>query len=272
MAAQEDATPWEPPLISAIPNPADSTTSSTKFPVPSEPILYGRSYFSHLGLVRRKPSRPDAPPTLSKSCSDKLALKQSTSLLSSLTSLLISPSNAYLSSITLPLSQYSSTACLRSFSPTGRLAPLSQSFQDGKRWQGGYSFHPYTIKTTTHEFPYSRRQVLKAGEQLVPTNISTSHTPIFTQTLISGTLQGRRQFTPLGAAHTSKLQLWNLCLSIATLIAVPQIELALKSSTYKEIKEGHLLEGRRNVKQDVREVLGGWVRNEGGEDFGRGSD
>ena len=71
MALQEDATPW----VSAPP-----TLSSTADHEPS--ALRGRSNFSLLGIVRAKPSRPDAPPTLSKSCTDKLVVKQATSLLS----------------------------------------------------------------------------------------------------------------------------------------------------------------------------------------------
>ncbi|EAT80755.1 hypothetical protein SNOG_11711 [Parastagonospora nodorum SN15] len=55
MNAQEDATPWTsaPPTISAASSNGDS-----------EAALRGRSNFSHLGVIRCKPSRPDAPPTL----------------------------------------------------------------------------------------------------------------------------------------------------------------------------------------------------------------
>src|SRR5690242_6809944 len=73
MSAQDDATPW---------TSAPPTISSDALP-DSEGALRGRSNFSLLGAVRCKPSRLDAPPTLSKSCTDKLALKQSTSVLSS---------------------------------------------------------------------------------------------------------------------------------------------------------------------------------------------
>jgi tRNA-specific adenosine deaminase 1 len=42
----------------------------------------------------------------------------------------------------------------------------------------------------------------------------------------------------------------------------------LKAETYAEVKEGKLLEARRNVKREVRETaLEGWLRNEGGEGF-----
>src|SRR6187402_1945264 len=115
MAAQEDATPWDLP-------PSTNTSSHTPSSPTNTTVLHGRGYFSALGSVRRKPSRPDAPPTLSKSCSDKISLKQSTSLLSSISSLLISPDNIYIHSLILPSSQYSAVACTRAFSDSGRLA------------------------------------------------------------------------------------------------------------------------------------------------------
>lgn len=127
MAAQEDDSPWQLPC----------STSADKQPNPleAETALPGRAYFSQLGIVRRKPARGDAPPTLSKSCSDKIALKQCTSLLSSLASLLVHPANAYIDTLVLPESQYSAVACERAFSGTGRMKSLV-----GKQWNEGYAF------------------------------------------------------------------------------------------------------------------------------------
>src|SRR4051794_9741021 len=63
-------------------------------------VLQGRGYFSALGKVRRKPSRADAEATMSKSCTDKLTLKQVTSVLCFPASLIIAPTeNAYLSGL-----------------------------------------------------------------------------------------------------------------------------------------------------------------------------
>jgi tRNA-specific adenosine deaminase 1 len=63
MDAQEDATPWTspPPTISAV--PSDTTNSPDSTTEAAISALRGRSNFSALGLVRLKPSRPDAPPT-----------------------------------------------------------------------------------------------------------------------------------------------------------------------------------------------------------------
>jgi len=264
MAAQEDSTPWDLPPVTA-PHASDSQDSISALPLSTDtPILHVRGYFSALGAVRRKPSRPDAPLTLSKSCSDKLSLKQSTSLLSSITSLLISPQNCYIHSLILPSSQYSPIACTRAFSSTGRLSSLH-----GQEWDGGYAFRPFRIATTSKEFPHSRRQVLNEGEKLVPSNIAASWTPHHNEALIGGTLQGRRQFSPKGASRVCKRRTWRLALEISAMVSVPAIERCLRSETYMDVKRGSLLASRRRVKEDMREAaLKGWVRNEGGEDWG----
>lgn len=269
MASQEDPTPWEPPSMT----PASThTTESLIAPTSFEPQLLGRSYFSNLGIVRRKPSRPDAPPTCSKSCSDKLAMKQCTSLLSSLTSLLVSPHNMYLKSIVLPSSQYSSTACTRAFSSSGRLKALQ-----GKSWENGYRFSPFEIKTTEREFEYSRRQSISVGEKIIPSNISACYThdprngtmPSSLETLIGGILQGRKVNDIRGASKVCRKKAWKLALNIVTLVAVPGVQQVLSSSTYGEVKGSKVLTSRRGVKEDVRaSALRGWVCNVGDERFG----
>ncbi|KAH7409367.1 tRNA-specific adenosine deaminase [Cadophora sp. MPI-SDFR-AT-0126] len=257
MAAQDDATPWD--LPSNIDIRGDLAPAGPE-------ILHGRGYFSVLGSVRRKPSRPDAPPSLSKSCSDKIALKESTSLLNSMTCLLISPKNVYIHSLVLPSSQHSSVACTRAFSDSGRLSYLKD-----KQWEGSYSFRPFNILTTEREFVSSRRQLLKPSEKIVPSNTATSWTPYHTETLIGGSLQGRKQFSLKGASRVCKRRSWKLALEIAKTasLQVPRIEQALNVDTYSSLKQSLLLTQRKNVKADVRaHALKGWIRNEGGEDWG----
>ncbi|KAE8450228.1 hypothetical protein EG329_006655 [Mollisiaceae sp. DMI_Dod_QoI] len=260
MAAQADPTPvtnpflyfnfWDDPSVSLNPESVI-------------PTLHGRGYFSALGSVRRKPSRPDAPPTLSKSCSDKLSAKQSTSLLSSIASLLISPQNCYLQSLTLPESQYSRVACMRAFSSTGRLAPL-----DGKVWGDGYSFRPLEICITSREFKHSRRQLLAPEEVLVPSNIASLWTPKTSETIIGGTQQGRKQFSIKGASSVCKRRSWMIALTIANgLSCSPAILSALKMEKYVQVKNVDLLHRRREVKEAVRDTLKGWQRNNDAEEW-----
>jgi tRNA-specific adenosine deaminase 1 len=258
MAAQEDATPWTsaPPTLSTTSDSLDEVETLA---------LRGRSNFSLLGIVRAKPSRPDAPPTLSKSCTDKLAVKQAISLLSSTTSLLINPRNAYLKHLVLPDSQYISQACERAFSSSGRLKSLGP--RQAAEWKGGYRFQPFNILPTAREFTWSRR-ALSVTEKAVPSNVSAVWTPNWQETLIGGVLQGRKQLDPRGASKICRRGLWAEALHLAGLLggAVAAGE-ALHKSKYADIKECKELHERIKVKDDIRKVLKGWVRNIGDDDF-----
>ncbi|KAI9163360.1 tRNA-specific adenosine deaminase [Paramyrothecium foliicola] len=255
MAAQDDATPWNVPV--AISQHDEVIPPNT---------LPGRAYFSQLGVVRRKPARGDAPPTLSKSCSDKLALKQCTSLLSSITSLFINPTNAYLDTVILPESQFSYPACQRAFSQDGRMKPMT-----GRQWPGGYLFRPFSVDTTNVEFSYSRRSVQSRSSSISASNLAATWSRSgFEETLLGGILQGRKAFDSRGASKASKRQMWVVGKELATQLGgtTKAIHEHLEVMTYKEVKHGPLLEDRRRVKDDVRAVaLTGWIRNEGGSDF-----
>lgn len=54
-------------------------------------VMRGRAHFSQVGIVRTKPGRLDSIISLSKSCSDKLCVKQFTGILNCITSLLVEP-------------------------------------------------------------------------------------------------------------------------------------------------------------------------------------
>ncbi|KAI1092902.1 adenosine deaminase/editase [Rostrohypoxylon terebratum] len=283
MDSQEDATPWEmPPEVTAA-----ASSSGT---------LPGRAYFSQLGIVRRKPARPDAPPTLSKSCSDKLALHQITSLLSSVTSLLVSPSSAYLYSLILPLSRYSATACHRAFSSSegGRMNSLAHLLRPSRTPTSnrGYAFRPFTISTTTSEFIFSQKQAKEtAGASgIAPSNLALAWTSSgLEEATLGGVLQGRKQSSAdaKGASLASRRKMWSLAAEIVDLLSNSplrspflgqdppnrggidvDLRKALCAETYGEIKQSVLLEARRGVKGEARaEALGGWARNLGDESF-----
>lgn len=277
MAAQQDAAPWEAPLsermmaknkaLAAI-TPTTTTTESPDNASTPDLLLLGRACFSHLGVVRRKPARPDAPPTLSKSCSDKLALKQCTSLLNSLTSLLVSPRGMYLASLVLPESQYSESACTRCFSPVGRMAAVQDGGGVTARWQGGYEFCPFEVHTTSLEFSFSRR---RSGEdepdkvKYVASHLSIAWTANgLGENIVGGVLQGRKPTDPRGGSRLSRKAMWHLAGDIVSSLGSPDI--VSGRGSYKQLKDGQRLAGRRVVKQDVTaQALKGWVRN-GGDD------
>ncbi|KAF2199111.1 hypothetical protein GQ43DRAFT_465078 [Delitschia confertaspora ATCC 74209] len=265
MAAQEDPTPWTatPPSIPS------STTEAEK----GLYLLRGRGHFSHLGAVRLKPSRPDAPPTLSKSCTDKLAMAQVTSALSSLTSLLFTPKNAYISSLVLPKSQYVPTATTRAFATTGRMSEASSVLaQTVGAQDSGYAFHPFSIQTTHLEFTHSRRNIPPTHKPL-PSNLSAVYTPHFQETLIGGVLQGRKQFDPRGASLICRKSMWSAVAGIAALAGMPVLVEALKGVSYRDVKRASILEVRRDAKNEVKKrVLKGWMDNEGDGEFGFDGD
>ncbi|KAF1924564.1 tRNA-specific adenosine deaminase [Didymella exigua CBS 183.55] len=255
MDAQVDATPWTtaPPTI--LPELGSDSAGA----------LRGRSNFSLLGAVRCKPSRPDAPPTLSKSCTDKLALKQATSLLSSVTSTVISPRNAYIHSLVLPDSQYVPAACERAFSRSGRLQGLTDESIQG--WRGGYRWQPFDIKPTQRDFIWSRRSIA-VHEKAVASNLSAVSTPSWQETLIGGVLQGRKQMDPRGASKICRRSVWTLAAQIASIVSAPAVLEALTKATYGDIKASEALDARNKVKKDIHEDgLRGWVQNTGDSDF-----
>ena len=247
MDAQDDATPW---------------------PEGNEDVLlHGRGHFSSLGRVRRKPSRADAHPTLSKSCSDKLAMKQCTSLLSSVTSLLVDPGRAYLHQLVLPQSQHISSALERCFSLKGRLAPLAQEIQSNQSWQSGYECRLFATIKTSRDFAFSRKTAQVAGKA-VGLNLASMWTPNRLEVLIGGTIQGYKQFAPRGASSICRANLWRSALNVATIVGSHVAEAALKQARYQDLKATALLLHRRKVKADVKKAaLRGWVDNIGDESF-----
>ncbi|KAI1077494.1 adenosine-deaminase [Whalleya microplaca] len=284
MAAQADATPWAIPIPASTTVNPDVTTLSAPSPSLSPiPSLPGRAYFSALGIPRRKPARGDAPPTLSKSCSDKLSFHACTSLLSSITTLLVSPDHAYLHSLILPSSQHSATGSARAFAASGRMGPVS-----GRAWGGGYAFRGFDVQTfedgssPTPEFTFSKCAVTaRASGKTAASNLATAWTRSGqAETTLGGVQQGRRPFDARGASFASRRRMWALAAEVAGLLATRgngdggwgvgvEVRRVLEGAgTYGEVKGSGLLGARRRVKEEVTgEALKGWVRNVGDEDF-----
>lgn len=275
MAAQEDSTPWEIP-------PGHGSPSSS--PAEGGSDLPGRAYFSRLGVVRRKPARGDAPQTLSKSCSDKLALKQCASLLSSLTSLLVSPRGVYLRTLVLPESQLSEEGCRRSFSVDGRMRDVAAAAVDQQQqsWPGGYGFHPLDVRATSPyvDFDLSRRRTAGrapggcAGIEPSPLAVAWNRAGL-EEGVMAGVQQGRKQADPRGASMLCRAGMWGRALSVASSAvllgagAVAARKVLSEAATYRELKQSELLRARAHVKGQVKATgLRGWVNNVDDDQFG----
>ncbi|KIH94656.1 tRNA-specific adenosine deaminase [Sporothrix brasiliensis 5110] len=270
MAAQEDASPWDAPITAEEDAPG------------SLRLLSGRGFFSRLGTVRRKPGRADAPPTLSKSCSDKLALRQCTTLLSGFATLFVTPSTGlYLRSVVLPSSQYSETGCRRCFSAetdVGRLAPVAERI-----WPRPYAFVPFAVNTTDLEFAFSTRHPSMISTKNASSNLAVAWTLNgINECLVNGVLRGRKEFDPTGASAVSRRQMWKLAQQVATMVMdnaqgsddtkrpeEKTLQRLFDCKTYSALKASPSLAARRAVKDDVKNLaLMGWTPNENDGNWG----
>lgn len=336
MAAQEDATPWE--VVRHDNSQVDTALGDNI-------LLDGRAHFSLLGVVRRKPARTDAESTRSKSCSDKLALRQVSSLLSWQTSRLVSiTDNAYLAGLILPEDEISRVACDRAFGQNGRMAALvGQSWSDHRCGANstGYQYHPFEVisvpadkvsamwqfakpkptdtkstpdtedgKVERVETPSRKSKpgnisavwtlapsVIHAGALLADTgskslpSLCRSKTGLY-ESIISGVKQGNKAASPgaRGASALSRAKMWSLFkkvtetnpkknddsqITTTTPVITPERSLQQPSGsvTYENVKSSRvdgsdISPAREQAILGARQVLKGWARNTGDEDWG----
>lgn len=259
MAEQADAAPWP------VPSPPSAVQSEPGSEM-TQSSLPGRAYFSQLGVVRRKPARSDAEPTLSKSCSDKLALKQCSSLLSALVSLYVDVGGAFINTLVIPASRYSQAGCDRAFSAGGRMAPVV-----GAQWHEGYAFKPFCVETTDMEFAFSRKTVLEQSSRITGSNLAAVWTLSgLAETVLGGVIRGRRPFDIKGASGVSRFQMWKTAKALAEGFEDEGSDLrgCFAYPFYKDVKDGPALAARRQVKAETRATaLVGWIVDDRDSDF-----
>ncbi|KAF2668215.1 hypothetical protein BT63DRAFT_425534 [Microthyrium microscopicum] len=163
---QEDSTPWG------------------EGPERGPENLLGHSHFGEVGVVRRKPGRSDSPNCLSKSCTDKLAMHQCTSLINAAAAPLIHPENAYLHTVVLPTSS-KLDSCTRAFSQQGRMSPIAESSK--LNWPLSFAFKPFRIVLTTLDFEFSRAD---PKVKYTACNRTAIYSPLFQEAIINGMVQG----------------------------------------------------------------------------------
>ncbi|RKP32306.1 hypothetical protein METBISCDRAFT_25823 [Metschnikowia bicuspidata] len=102
----------EPPCGDALMSAGTNGGASWEPPLRDE-IIRGRAHFNSVGIVRTKPGRADSKISYSKSCSDKLCIKQVTGILNAISSWLIEP--IYLLYLVVPREKYAEVDFLRCF-------------------------------------------------------------------------------------------------------------------------------------------------------------
>ncbi|KXL48387.1 hypothetical protein M433DRAFT_167179 [Acidomyces richmondensis BFW] len=246
IAKQVNNTPW------TIPPAADE--------------MLGRGNFDRLGVVRRKPARADAPQCWSKSCSDKLAMKECTGLFTGIVgSLLVHPERGYLHGLVLPEKQFAQNAVERAWGAEGRMKVL-RDVGIQERWESdGFAFKPFEVHTTKREFEYSKSSIVSASSS----NLSVIWTASRQEILINGVLQGRKQFDAKGASCVSRTKMCEKAIEVLK-SAGRDDDLAstIIGATYAGLKESRIFRAREYVKSDVRELaLKGWKKNFGDENW-----
>ncbi|KAK9472896.1 adenosine deaminase/editase [Dipodascopsis tothii] len=212
--------------------------------------LQGRGYFSQVGVVRTKPGRPDAPRTLSKSCTDKLTVRQHVSLLLTPLAGLVVPDNVYLAAVVVPRSQYDPESFGRAF---GRAAAAAAA--------GPYRRRPFAFWTyddAAAPFPYARAAVAARSAAAPKTsNVSLVRAGAATEAVIKGVKMGARPRHPKGASAVSRHWLFVDAVRLDRLLAA-RFGRPPAPTRYYAAKAADA--DRVAAKAAVHAALGSWTR------------
>ncbi|ETN38085.1 uncharacterized protein HMPREF1541_07709 [Cyphellophora europaea CBS 101466] len=237
----EDAIPWELPS--------------------SDSSLPGRGHFSILGAVRRKPARADAQASMSKSCSDKLAIKQATSILSFPVDLLVQRTpNTFLSALIIPSSQYNETGYHRAFGPTGRMQSIDSD--------NVLFFNVISLPHNAVRFQFEKRR--NDLEPAKASNVSALWIRGYNEiaghsieVLLNGVKQGFKQFEHHRGKESMvcRKQMW---LQGSIIIRLLQVD-ALNDGTlsYKNAKNDPARSACVEIRNTATQRLGNWHKNAG---------
>ncbi|EGV63842.1 tRNA-specific adenosine deaminase [Yamadazyma tenuis] len=193
-------------------------------------MVRGRNHFDQLGIVRTKPGRSDSVKTLSKSCSDKICLKQLVGLNNSITSQFYEP--VYLDFLVLHKTKYHEPDIRRCFDER---FPITI----GKKLK--------TIVYVKNAYPYEKH------EGAVPSPLSLVHmawrneTQVINNGVKNGSFIKNRPPNPGGES--------SLCNK--ALVKHSMLVYEPKQKTYQELKEAQT--DRNILKKDAKQLLENWV-------------
>lgn len=272
--APETAAPW----------PADNTLGTA---------LQGRGHFSLLGHVRRKPSRADAEASCSKSCTDKLAVKQFTSTLAFPADLFIQQThNAYIQAVVVFADKYDDTGYQRAFGPSGRLSAMTNV---------AHFFSVGQLPRDFERFPFEQRNsssgiIDQTKSKASNLSLLWAKRPAFAQEdkleiLINGVKQGYKQWDSREgkASFACRRRLWALGAEVSGLMfknaghstglnvltqpysyeGAMAVRHALSADSYKEAKSSKLRLPIRERRDSVTSTLGNWKKNTGDDSWGQ---
>lgn len=193
-------------------------------------VVRGRAHFDLHGIVRTKPGRADSRPTYSKSCSDKLCMKQLTGVLNCVNSLLIEP--IYLLYLVLRQDKFSRKDFDRCFK--GRISESS------------LEIHPLTPLTYKEsEYQYERNELSSP----LPASLLYVVPSKTSQVIVNGVKNGayikNKPPKPSGASFICKRKLYeHACHLLPPFLS------------YEELKRSN--KQRESIKASARNILGLW--------------
>jgi tRNA-specific adenosine deaminase 1 len=244
--APEDAIPWD-------------TSHALQVDVEA-PSLPGRADFGLLGVIRRKPARADAQSSLSKSCSDKLAIKQVTSILSFPADMFfeVSPT-AFVKTLVVPHDQFHEAGYRRAFSPAGRA-----KFGDISRTTY-FDVHPLPPHFKSFEFRKNSEPQKTSNISTVWIRASGNASESHIEILLNGVKQGYKQLSDDGRKQSLVCRQQMVEVGYAMQEQLSPALPATLATSYGSAKDSELRRDVISRKHAARSVLGTWIRNIGDE-------
>ena len=304
-----DDEPWEVIPAPIVPAVVSDTTPSEQneqhqhpthgqSTLPSIQRGHGGFHPSLLSAVRTKPARRDAPPTLSKSCSDKLSLAQVQGVLRFPADLFVEP--VFLDNLIVPESAFHAEGYERAFEMTGRMKPCGDGDDNGGEGRAGVStkstlqqthyFSTVVLRDVDVPFEFSkdtergRKKVSNASAIYINQSRSTAlaTTSDIIESLINGVKQGFRQDSshPGKGSVVSRRQMWLLGKEVSDMLGAVEkgtsrmgisgareFQQAMVSGTYREAKGCASRAPWKDAKREAVSRLGGWIANTRDDDW-----
>ncbi|GEQ69882.1 hypothetical protein JCM33374_g3558 [Metschnikowia sp. JCM 33374] len=205
------------------PSDHDSEPASKK-----QKVVRGRANFDNIGVVRTKPGRADSKISYSKSCSDKLCVKQYTGILNCITSLRVNP--VYLDYLVLERSKYHCEDFSRCFRRRLSHPP------------------PHGLEILTFDknnYPYAKNpHRIPSALSLVYSGL-TKTAQVVNNGVKNGAHVKNKPPKPSGASFLCRRSLWSQAQG-----EIPDFK------SYRELKDGNRT--RQEIKKKTRDDLGSW--------------
>lgn len=255
-AAGRDITPWP------------SSALSEDAPEPQLPP--GRGCFSNLGALRRKPARADAEISMSKSCTDKLTMKQFTGLLNLPVDLFVQLTDeVFLKRMVMYGDAWSETGYTRAFSAQGRLEKFlrTNSLFESQRPR---FFEVVALPNHFERFEFEKGREVAGGQKSRVSNFSTlwiaAGDEDVTEVLVNGVKQGFKQFDERErkGSVVCRRNMMKQAARVAALLRNKGLSLSVELgpspviSTYSTLKSMQRRSERVRLKRTILDRLGGW--------------